>query len=357
MANEQTMKSFAKVEDRTRDSDNLYVSAFTRALYLPALFHAILAYSASHLGLTDPTYLEKADVHTTAATDALVQVISGNVANIDVEGLLSAIFILTKREHMTCGDGSIQRVRSLLDVAGDVITSPRGVVAVGEVGGFARRVTLRLAYVDCRAALFRLGGGGLVGQLRSVPTLRDLFDSSPAGDGMSGAIALLRSNLFRLRVSDIDQRLHNALTEDVVSSRGVRPDEVARLRSEIEADLLSVDLHDEGGDPDAVHYNQWVVTASYHADLLYLNYICVSTKSLSPKLNLRHCLVSIHIPPFFASSPFTLPLAQTRCAAERPRPFGRLPFSWPVFPRRTRFIERGFAIISNGASGGVQMFV
>jgi hypothetical protein len=152
-------------------------------------------------------------------------------------------------------------------------------------------VVLRLAFMDCRVSLFRLGGGRFVARLREIRCLSDIFE----GEAGNGGLGLLRANLLRLRVADVDRVLHLQRQSEEVIGNGASASvstgttgttmtfgQVAALRRDIERELRTYEPEEEeqvceaGTILDTTTYNRYIIAAALHSALLYLHRLVVS---------------------------------------------------------------------------------
>ena len=246
----QVMKGYAKIEERL---DNLYISAFARALDLPALFHGILAYSASHLSLTQPQYVFASEYHAAEAKKGLEQ------ESYDCAARLAAIFILVKRAHTLALP--ISEILGLLDVAGDTVALPENQSVLADPRGLARTVIDRLLLIDHRAAFFGKGGGKFAHRLRTLHP--DFFDDLPG---------LQRASELRLRVT-------------TSASPRLALSQAYGLLGDIETAILEVDRPDERHAPplQGSVYNDYMISSVLHATVLYLDLLLQESGHFLPR--------------------------------------------------------------------------
>jgi hypothetical protein len=216
---------------------------------------------------------------------------------------------------------AVEAIVDLLDLATRVISTPRAEQALSDNRGFARRVVLRLAFMDCRVSLFRLGGGGFVARLREIPCLSDIFE----GEAGNGGLGLLRANLLRLRVADVDRVIHlQRQSEEVIGNSGNSTSasistgttgatmtfgQVAALRRDIERELRTYEPEEEdelceaGTILDTMTYNRYIIAAALHSALLYLHRLVVSGSGR------MYCTVVQHLYLYFTHSSPRNPLS------------------------------------------------
>ena len=277
------MKGYAKVDDRARDANNLFISAFTKSLYFPPLFHAILAFSASHLAMEDPSYADQAHEFSRLAGESFDTF--RRAENFEADGLLSALFVRVKTVHMLAG--SVDSFLELIAAAVDIISTKKPQVEASDPASspWTGRTMLRLAILDARASYHRLGGGQLVNFLREIPACSSLFAQDlPQTESEGALFNLLRADIFRMRVADLDVRLHEQLNGEFVTAAPIRIDEVkalyANIRYEIEqwnkemAKKMDIPDFEEPLIEDQVlgstAYGYYIVLSALHSALLYL---------------------------------------------------------------------------------------
>jgi hypothetical protein len=209
--------------------------------------------------------------------------------DLEVDGLLSALFIQVKRIQVMGDDVSV--FLALISEATDIISTEPGQRALQDPSALTRRIILRLAILDARAACYRLGGGKLVKLLRIIPVLSDIFDGdrTPETVASPGAVAsLLRANVFRMQVAELDVRLQGQLRSENIAASRVRRAESTALFSEIENEiklwearstLLGLEPFAAPGNErkplDSASYSCGAILATLHSALLYLDHIFV----------------------------------------------------------------------------------
>ena len=167
-----------------------------------------------HLALSNPSFEEHAKYYSHLAANTLES--ESFHATAHIEALLSAVFILLKKEQIAGQE--ISRVLELLDVAVKVVSHPRATEVILDKSGFGRRLALRIAYLDCRASCFRLGEARFVSYLQTRPELSGIFSREEE----SGGAGLMWTNLLRMKVAKLDRRLFQAAHSEVVSGDEVR---------------------------------------------------------------------------------------------------------------------------------------
>ena len=285
------MKGYSKVDEPSKDANNLFISAFSRSLSFPPLFSAILAFSAAHLSIQDPSYINQATILDRAAQESTESFQRDH--ELEVEGLLSALFIRAKKIHVM-GDDAESFLAVITDATA-IISTDQGQKALHDSSTLTRRIILRLAILDARAACYRLGGGVLVNRLRSMNSLSDIFCSNrtPETVASPGPVAsLLRANVFRMQVGELDTRLHKQLTDQFVTPPVLKVVDFTSLATEIqyEIELWDRRLSTHGLRPyagygtendalDSTEFGSYTVLSVLHSALLYLNYIFVRDTS------------------------------------------------------------------------------
>jgi hypothetical protein len=285
------MKGFAKVEDYSRDANNLFISAFSESVCFPPLFYAILCFSASHLGMENQAYLKQARRYDQLAEESFDAVARDTGAQMD--GLLSALFVRVKTIHIT--GGSVEVFLDFMKKAAEIITFMLGAKEAKELSSLTKRIIIRLAMLDARAAYYRLGGGGLVNSLKDIPALAFIFDSSVETENSQRAmIDLLQGTILRMRVAELDERLHEQMSAEVVSVWPLKTEAFTSLYAEIRREIdkweqkaglcvrkLSSDciFQDEIVDPASFNYH--IVLCALHSALLYLYIVYVGMLSLT----------------------------------------------------------------------------
>ena len=310
------MQTYAKVQDRESDRDtaNLFTASFTKALSVPPLFDAIMAYSSLRLSLTSPSLVHTPDAAADRAARARVSLQSAMSSSAtetrdEIEGLLAAIFIMVKREHMLAATESLSHIQYLLEIARCIVIAPSAGPLLADTheiqggSGFTRRIIARLAYHDCRASVFRMGGGGFVSALKSLPSLESFWETVDR-EAPGGRWGLLRANLLRLDVSQMDERVQAMLSGRIGDNcRPVDRVETRNLRREVESVITEWEQDQDAtserrtssigrrvlltGEEDsqisASTYNRYIVIAALHSVLLYLDrvFVCSSLRVLS----------------------------------------------------------------------------
>lgn len=285
------MKGFAKVEDYSRNTNNLFISAFSESLCFPPLFYAILCFSASHLGMEDKTYLDQAKRYDQLAKDSFD--VFAKDQSVQTDGLLSALFVRVKTIHIT--GGSVEVFLDLMTKAFEIISSTLGVKDAKQPSDLTKRIIIRLAMLDARAAYYRLGGGRLVNSLKDIPALAFIFDSKVETENSQKAIIdLLRGTILRMRVAELDVQLHEQMSAEVVSARPLRTAAFTSLYDEIYKEIDKWEqkagqttskgprnffCQDEIVDP--TRFNYYIVLCALHSALLYLYIVYVSIRTLS----------------------------------------------------------------------------
>lgn len=314
----EVIKGYSKVDDRSKNPNNLFVSAFAQSLSFPPLFHAILAFSASHLSIEDPSYVDQAKKFDQLAEESFEIFRKSHSSEID--GLLSAIFVRVKKVHVM--GASVDSFLGLLATAIDVISTKEGEEALEDSSSLTRRIILRLAILDARSACFRLGGGVLIERLRRSPSLSFIFDldthshNPPLGPIMN----LLRADIFRKRVADFELQLHKQLEGEFITSRPIRTDEVRSLYTDIQHAIGRCEnqatVKEKGPDVDnlreevldSTNYGFYLELSALHSTLLYL-YQVYPLPNLQPELSISkvlQCQLKIQYDPSRANSPSSI---------------------------------------------------
>lgn len=311
------MTGYAKVNDNNKQhSNNLFISAFTKSLHFLPLFHAILAFSASHMAMDDPSYLEQAANLSRLAGESFAAF--RHADNLEAEGLLSALFVRVKTIHMLAGN--VDSFLELMAAAADIVRTMRddddkisSLSPSSNSGGISgkgkefqspstRRVILRLAILDGRACFHRLGGGKLVNLLRDIPAFSLLFarnlPSAAEADDFY-LVSLLRADILRIKVADLDIALRKQQEAEIVSRAPVRVHQVQDICDDIQyeigqwnaagshKDIASINPMPrqrltEDRVLSATEYGYYIVQSALHSALLYLYTIYVYTLSLRP---------------------------------------------------------------------------
>ncbi|CAM1509737.1 Fc.00g000720.m01.CDS01 [Cosmosporella sp. VM-42] len=277
----EVMKGYSKVDDRTnKDGTNLFISAFSQSLCFPPLFYAILAFSASHLSILHPSYADQANTFDRLAEESFQEFKRDH--DTEVEGLLSALFVRVKKVHVMAG--SMDTFLDLIATAANIVSTKQGERALEVPSTLTRRIILRLAILDARAACYRLGGGMLIERLRHIPCLSFIFDRTITEDmSRGGVVNLLRANIFRMHVAELDKRLHSQIDSQFVVMPPLRIDEVKLLYADIrrEIERCELELATQGKKPDvdesleeevldATTYSYYTVLSVLHSGVLYL---------------------------------------------------------------------------------------
>ncbi|OAA53989.1 Zn(2)-C6 fungal-type DNA-binding domain protein [Cordyceps fumosorosea ARSEF 2679] len=228
------MKGYAKVDDHSKDDNNLFISAFTKSLYFPPLFHAILAFSASHLAMEDDSYADQAKAFVDMAGESFATFRHAEV--LEVDGLLSALFVRVKTVHMVAG--SVDTFLNLIAAAADIVSIKRDEFTLDAKPSLTRRIILRLAILDARATYHRIGRGQLVQLLQEMPAFSSLFARDFTALASRGALFnLLRADILRMRVAELDAKLHTQMESEFVTDAPIRTKEVKGLYDDIEHEI------------------------------------------------------------------------------------------------------------------------
>lgn len=287
-----TMTGYAKVDDYPRGANNLYTTAFSQSLTFKPLLYAILAFSASHLALENPTYFERASKFEQLAHDSF-DACKRHVSEPD--SLLSALFVRAKRIHLLAGD--IGSLHSLIGQAAETALSEKGQRALNDPFSLAQRIVIRLALLDARASCYRLGGGKLIMALRNIPAMSFIFDHDKnVGSTSNALVSLLRADILRMKVGELDLRLQFQSESTDAITTPVRTEEVRSLHRHIEHEIRQWEyqMSCRGDDLDEVTtaesvleastYAQYLVMAALHSSLLYLYLLYVSNNFPSNSL-------------------------------------------------------------------------
>ncbi|KAJ5358813.1 uncharacterized protein N7496_011226 [Penicillium cataractarum] len=279
-----TMTGYAKVDDYPRSANNLYTTAFSQSLSFKPLLYAILAFAASHLALENDTYFEKAAKYEQLAHDSF-EACKEHASEPD--SLLSALFVRAKRVHLIAGD--IELFHRLITEATQIILSERGQRALKDPFSLAQRIAIRLALLDARASCYRLGGGALIKALRHIPAMSFIFDpESNQGSAPNALVSLLRADILRMKVGELDLRLRLQMESGDPVTSPVRTEEIRSLHKHIEHEIRQWEyqMSSRGHDPDDVTptecvleastYAQYLVMMALHSAILYLYIIYVS---------------------------------------------------------------------------------
>ncbi|KAI5467803.1 hypothetical protein BGZ63DRAFT_36681 [Mariannaea sp. PMI_226] len=275
----EVMKGYSKVDERSKDVNNLFISTFSQSLFFPPLFYAILAFSASHLSIQDESYTNQATAFDRLAATSFDTFKRDHAT--EVEGLLSALFVRIKQVHVM--GGSTKSFLELIAAAAEIVATEQGASAVKDPSALTRRIILRLAILDSRAACYRLGGGTLIAILKRIPCLSFIFDHDIKEVASLGAVVnLLRANILRAQVAETDLRLHE-LEDEFITSRPIRTDTIKRLYSDIRNEIHRWERYIDDESPvedpvdeevlDSRVYSSYAIVSALHSALLYLNYI------------------------------------------------------------------------------------
>ncbi|UNI18316.1 hypothetical protein JDV02_004590 [Purpureocillium takamizusanense] len=284
----EVLQGYSKVEDRSKDANNLFISAFTQSLSFPPLFYAILGFSASHLCMTDPSYAEQARKFERLAEQSYDSY--KRTHSSEIEGFLSALFVRIKTVHVM-GRGVDLFFGMIAEVV-NIISTEQGEKALENPNSLSRRLVLRLALLDARAGCFRLGGGQLIERLRLSPSFSFIFDfETSTAPPVGAAIRLLRADILRKQVGDLDMQLHKQSEGHAIVSPPVRIGQVKALYETIQREIARCEREmmtdDEDRDAlaqeamDSAVYNYHVVSSALHSALLYLYQVFVSNPSHS----------------------------------------------------------------------------
>ncbi|KAJ5106392.1 hypothetical protein N7456_003067 [Penicillium angulare] len=292
-----TMTGYAKVDDYPRGANNLYTTAFSQSLSFKPLLYAILAFSASHLALENPTYFEKASKFEKLAHDSFE---ACKRQDSEPDSLLSAL---------------------LIGQAAETALSEKGQNALNDLFSLAQRIVIRLALLDARASCYRLGGGKLIKALRKIPAMAFIFDHDKnVGSTSNALVSLLRADILRMKVGELDLRLRlQTESEDIISSP-VRTEEIRSLHRHIEHEIRQWEhqMSCRGDDLDEITmtesvleastYAQYLVMAALHSAVLYL-YLLYPLKSIRWEHSVSrvlHCQLKLQQDPSRSNSPSSL---------------------------------------------------
>lgn len=281
----EVMKGYAKVDDRSKDTNNLFISAFSKSLSFPPLFYAILSFSASHLAMESPSYCDQAKVYDRLAQESFNQFAHDTTSTVD--GLLSALFVRVKQVHVTAAN--ITTFFALIASAIDIVRTEEVEKALADPSSLIRRIVIRLAILDARACHYGLGGGQLVQHLRNIPTISPVFDGKIGQTSTIGDVnSLFRADYFRMRVAQLDTRIQDQLGNEFATLTPVRTEEIKSLYRSIQQqiDLWEADAVEDSEDDreDVVEeeqlssttYGRLTVLSALHSALLYLYTVYVS---------------------------------------------------------------------------------
>lgn len=281
----EVMKGYAKVDDRSKDTNNLFISAFSKSLSFPPLFYAILSFSASHLSMENPSYSDQAKVYDRLAQESFNQFAQDKTSTVD--GLLSALFVRVKQIHVTAGN--IDTFFELIAAALDIVRTEEVEKALADPSSLIRRLVIRLAILDARACHYGLGGGQLVRHLRTIPAVSSIFEREIGQASIIGDVnSLFRADFFRMHVAQLDMRIQDQLRDEFATLTPVRTEEIKSLYKSIqqqtemwEADAIE-DSEDDGEDIveeeqlSSATYGRFTVLSALHSALLYLYTVYVS---------------------------------------------------------------------------------
>ncbi len=283
----EVMKGYAKVDDRARDPNNLFISAFSKSLFFPPLFYAILSFSAAHLAMQDDSYADDVQNYDTLAHESFMS--HRRDASSSVEGLLSSLFVRVKMVHVT--GGSVSAFLQLIFSAVEIMSQEPAQAALEDSESLTRRIIIRLALLDARACQYGLGGGALLEQLRKIPSFSSVFDSHSGlqSPPVVDVTSLLRADIYRMRVGKLDLRLREQAASRFVTHEPIRTEEIMLLYQDIQGeisrweqstDVLRYTCDDSAvlGDSvlDSTSYGCLAVLSALHSALLYLYCIYVS---------------------------------------------------------------------------------
>ncbi|VUC25993.1 unnamed protein product [Clonostachys rosea] len=281
----EVIKGYSKVDERSKETNNLFISAFSRSLSFPPLFYAILAFSASHMSMEDDSHLEQAAKFDRLAAESFHQFRTTHETEVD--SLLSALFVRIKMIHVM-GD-SVEAFLKIIDEATDILTSDHGSRALEDNSSLAWRIIVRIAILDARASCYRLGGGALIKALRKISSFSFLFSLDSANAPSLGAVVdLLRADIYRTRVAEIDVQLNQQIQNEFITSAPMRTEVVWNLYSDIQTEIQRWErhIHDTNqnkglGDVnrpddevlDSTTYGSYAIFTALHSSLLYLHHI------------------------------------------------------------------------------------
>jgi hypothetical protein len=278
----EVMKGYAKVDDRSKDTNNLFISAFSKSLSFPPLFYAILSFSASHLAMENPSYCDQAKIYDRLAQESFNQFAHDKTGTVD--GLLSALFVRVKQIHVTAGN--IDTFFELISAAIDIIRTEEVEKALADPSSLIRRIVIRLAILDARASHYGLGGGQLVQHLQSIPTISPIFKGETGQTSTVGDVSsLFRADSFRMRVAQLDMRIQDQLENELATLAPVRTEEIKYLYKSIQQQIDLWEAEDNIEDREDVEeeqlssaiYGRFTVLSALHSALLYLYTVYVST--------------------------------------------------------------------------------
>lgn len=278
----EVMKGYAKVDDRSKDTNNLFISAFSKSLSFPPLFYAILSFSASHLAMENLSYCDQAKIYDRLAQESFNLFARDKTSTVD--SLLSALFVRVKQIHVTAGN--IDAFFELISAAIDIVRTEEVEKALADTSSLIRRIVIRLAILDARASHYGLGGGQLVQHLRSIPTMSPIFTGETGQISTVGDVSsLFRADSFRMRVAQLDMRIQDQLGNELATLTPVRTEEIKSLYKSIQQQIELWEAEDSIDDRENVEeeqlssatYGRFTVLSALHSALLYLYTVYVST--------------------------------------------------------------------------------
>lgn len=291
----EVMKGYAKVDDRSKDTNNLFISAFSKSLSFPPLFYAILSFSASHLAMESSSYSDQAKIYDRLAKESFNQFACDKSSTVD--GLLSALFVRVKQIHVTAGN--IDTFFELISASIDIIRTEEVEKALADQSSLIRRIVIRLAILDARASHYGLGGGQLVQHLRSIPNISPIFDGEVGQTSTVGDVSsLFRADSFRMRVAQLDTRMQDQLGNEFATLSPVRMEEIKCLYKSIQRQIdlwEAEDSEDDGEDAleeeqlSSATYGRFTVLSALHSALLYL-YTVYPLLSFDPETSVSKIL-------------------------------------------------------------------
>jgi hypothetical protein len=278
----EVMKGYAKVDDRSKDTNNLFISAFSKSLSFPPLFYAILSFSASHLAMESSSYSDQAKIYDRLAQESFNQFARDKSSSVD--GLLSALFVRVKQIHVTAGN--MDTFFELISAAIDIVRTEEVQKSLTDPSSLIRRIVIRLAILDARASHYGLGGGQLVQHLRNIPTLSPIFDTERGQTSTAGDVSsLFRADSFRMHVAQLEMRIQDQLRNELATLMPVRTEEIKSLYKSMqrqidlwEAEESVDDIEDlvEEEQLSSATYGRLTVLSALHSALLYLYTVYVS---------------------------------------------------------------------------------
>ena len=287
----QSLQGYSKVTDHSKDT-NLFLSAFSESLSFAPLFYAILAFSSAHLAMNDDSFNEQVERYGDLSEKCMARFRLQKGSSI--EGLLSAIFVLVKKIHIT--GGSIESFLELMQMASDILMGSEGIQYLESVTPLGRRIIVRLCVLDARAASYRLGGGAFIRYVSTLPALSDLFTNTTQIDYTAdGIVCLLQIALLRIRISDLENRIYRQSKSDIVPQDLVRMDEVTALYKLLDShiNMWEISMRKDDSDPhgklleaeevslDATSYRDCTILSALHSSRIYLHSVFVSISHLN----------------------------------------------------------------------------